>query len=514
MQPANRGGRRGGKPFRGGTRGHVGKNGPRPGGSAPHNKGPGHSGSKQFSSNGVMLATSNSMLDPGGKAAVMPPSASVPGQATLSAQVPAAPLQPPPRMGWCELCRVDCNRPEILEQHKKGKRHQKNLQALEQQQKLNNVKTEQQSLQVPSSGSEVVQLKKLEGSEEKQQQQETLPPFSVTNESKNETEHQKDLVNTSEASTSHSVEGKRKLKDPSEAHGRGLKRKMRGGRGGKYMKSNEGPRRPVEPPKPKGGIPFMCELCNVKCESQVVFNSHLAGKKHIANMKRFHGHRAVYGEAGLRALYPPNANAPSPSFIPQFQQGVTDPQVVLAQLLTYVLTQAQVSGLAPPQVPLLAATSTPSYLPVSSSENHYPSKFTQGSLATSEVRMGEAEKAKAETLQQPSVSKAEASPLAGNHKAESHTLESENNEVTEQHYSIAEIKLPAPAGTQAENGALDPENQVASPPKDNMISATSECLATTCKTVLPSTSETDDDDPEEEEEEDLEEEVGDDYGAK
>ena len=49
-----------------------------------------------------------------------PPSASVSGQAQLpvAAQVPGAPFWPPPRMAWCELCRVDCNTLEIQESHK------------------------------------------------------------------------------------------------------------------------------------------------------------------------------------------------------------------------------------------------------------------------------------------------------------------------------------------------------------------------------------------------------------
>ncbi|XWS45885.1 hypothetical protein CRYUN_Cryun14cG0017500 [Craigia yunnanensis] len=452
MQTAYRGGRRGGRPFRGGSRGYVGNRGLRSDGSAlPHNRSHGHSGSRHFASKGVTSAIPNSVLDPSGAAAVMPTSASVPGQATLAAQVPVA----PPRMAWCELCRVDCSRPEILEQHKNGKRHKKNLQVHEELQKLNRVITGQQSVQVPNSGSEVVQLEKFEGSAEKQHQQKTLPSLAASKDKKKKTEQQKDIVNKSEASTSDPAEAKRKLRDPSEARARGFKRKMRGSRGGKYMKSNEGPRRPVEPPKLKGGIPFICELCNVKCESQVVFNSHLAGKKHVANLKRFHGDRALYGEAGLQALYPPNFNVPSPSLIPQIQQGLTDPQVVLAQLLTYVLSQAQVPGLAPPQVSL------PATIPLSSLENQYPHQFTQGSLATSEMRREMAVKAEAETWQHSSATKSEALSFAGNNKAESRTSESEKNEVSQQQSFTAKFEVPATAGTdvKVENGAFDLENK-------------------------------------------------------
>lgn len=161
------------------------------------------------------------------------------------------------------------------------------------------------------------------------------------------------------------------------------------------MRTYEGSRRLVEPPKPKVN-PLICELCNVKCESQVVFDSHLSGKKHLATLKRFQGHRALYGEQGLQALYPPNLTAASTSVAPpvdqvlppveqvpplhvqqvapphvqqgpphvqqgppHVQQGVIDPQVFLAQvqqggndpevllgklLMSYMLSKSQAQG--------------------------------------------------------------------------------------------------------------------------------------------------------------------------
>ncbi|PPS01673.1 hypothetical protein GOBAR_AA18990 [Gossypium barbadense] len=451
MQSAYRGGRRGRRPFRGGTLGHAGH---------------AHNCSQHTPSNGAASAIPNSVLDPNGAAAAMLPAASVPGHATLPAQVPAAPLRPPPRMAWCELCRVDCNRPEILEQHKNGKRHKKNLQVREELQKRNGVITGQQSVQVPNLGSEIVQLVKVEGSEEKQHQQ-MVPSLAATTDNKKEIEQQQDIVNKPEASTTGPAEAKRNLRNPSEARGRGLKRKMRGGRGGKYVKRNEGSRRPSEPPKPKGGIPFMCELCNVKCETQVVFNCHLAGKKHIANMKRFHGHRALYGEAGVQALYPPNISAPPPPLVPQIQQGVTDPQVVLAQLLTYVLSQAQVPGLAGPQVSLPIATLESAQAPLSSSGNQYQHEFPQGLLATSEVRNGLGVMAEAETWQQHTAAKSEALPSAGDRGANSQGSESEKNEVSQQQSFSAKTEFPTTF--KMESGGLDTEI----PPLDDPIATTS-----------------------------------------
>ncbi|XP_015889413.3 uncharacterized protein LOC107424192 [Ziziphus jujuba] len=353
--PYRGGGRRGSRPFRGGGRGHFGYRGPRPDGSAAsfHGRGRGQGGSRHFTVHGAVSTNPNSASAPAeGIAALMqPPSASVPGQAPLPvpAQVPPAPFWQPPRMAWCELCRVDCNTLEILEQHKNGKRHKKNLKVHEELQKLNKVITGQQNEQMPNAVTkpDVGQSEKVEGLVENQPLPQKLASEVVTNNNVNETEQQNDTVDNSEASVE---PPEQKSRDQLSARRRGSKRKMRGRQGGKYMRANEGLRRPVEPPKPKQVIPLICGLCNVKCESQVVFDSHLTGKKHLSNLKRFHGHRALYGEAGLQALYPPNFNAPSTSLAPQVQQGANDPQVLLAQLLmTYVLSQAQASGVAAPQ---------------------------------------------------------------------------------------------------------------------------------------------------------------------
>ncbi|ESR58566.1 hypothetical protein CICLE_v10023836mg, partial [Citrus x clementina] len=321
------------------------------------------------------------------------PSAAVPGQTSSSipGQVPGAPTRPPPPMAWCELCRVDCNTLEILEQHKNGKRHKRNLRTHADLQNLNKCIAGQQNIQMPNSGSqpEVSQPEKVEECREKQPL-ESLPSQTLLGNASNETEMQKNTVDSVK-------EPQRKSRDQPDSRGCGSKRKMRGGRGGKYMRTNEGgPRRPIEPPKPKGVIPLICELCNVKCESQVVFDSHLVGKKHLANVKRFHGHRALYGEAALQSLYPASFNSLSSSVITQVQQGVNDPQVVLAQLLTYVLSQAQAQAQAPgllaeqlrglaAQIPGLVGMVAPAPAPGSSQETQYQHDFrTQRSMATTE----------------------------------------------------------------------------------------------------------------------------------
>lgn len=430
-------GRRGGRPFRGGGRGHVGA---RPDGSAPpfRGRGRGQGGGRHFSPHGAAITTTTASAPAEGEAAlVQPPSASVSGQAPLPvpAQVPAAPFLPPPRMAWCELCRVDCNTPEILEQHKNGKRHKKNLQKHEELQGLNKVITGQQNVQMPNSElkPEVVQSEKVEEFQEKKSPPENLISEAVvTDDNRNETEQQKDTVANSEASD----EPEKKRQDHFAARGRGLKRNMRGGRGGKYMRTYEGARRPVKPSKSKQVIPLMCELCNVKCDSQVVFDSHLTGKKHLANLKRFHGHRALYGEIGLQALYPPNLNAPpahgqaghqavyppnfnapSTSGTPQVQQqGINDPQVLLAQLLmTYVLSQAQ---LQPPVTVPAAATLEPlplSAQPASGSslKNYYHSgSETQRSVHTSEAQIQNTDMIEAKVQPMLAGTESEAPPVS------------------------------------------------------------------------------------------------------
>ncbi|KAM5554785.1 hypothetical protein ABKV19_022948 [Rosa sericea] len=398
--PYRGGGRRGNRPFRGGGRGHG------PDGSAPpfHGRGRGQGGGRHFQLYGAASSNPNSASVPaeGVAALKQSPSALVPLQAPLPVptQVSSASFWRPPRMAWCELCRVDCNTLETLEQHKNGKRHKKILQVHEELQKHNKVNTEQQNAQMPNTElkPEVGQTEKVEGSEEKQPSEEKLTSEVVTDDNRNETD-QRETVGNSEASE----EPENKSRDHFAARGRGFKRRMRGGRGGKYMRTYEGSRRLVEPPKPKV-IPFICELCNVKCESQVVFDSHLSGKKHLATLKRFQGHRALYGEQGLQALYPPNLTAASTSVAPHVeqapphveqvaprvqqvapphvqqvspphvQQGVIDPQVFLAQvqqggndpevllgklLMSYMLSKTQAQEIAPAPGPTSTVATAP-----------------------------------------------------------------------------------------------------------------------------------------------------------
>lgn len=134
-----------------------------------------------------------------------------------------------------------------------------------------------------------------------------IPTESVGDEKEMQAEHQNNADEQPEVMTQSSdlQAGKPKMYQFNYWR-HGMKRKIRSGQGGKRMKMFEGQRQPTEPPKPKVVIPLICNLCNVKCDTQEVFDRHLSGKKHIAKLKRFEGHQAMYGPQGVQALYPPN----------------------------------------------------------------------------------------------------------------------------------------------------------------------------------------------------------------
>ncbi|KAA8520479.1 hypothetical protein F0562_014735 [Nyssa sinensis] len=231
-----------------------------------------------------------------------------------------------------------------------------------------------------------VQAEKVQGSGNKQAPPENLSSEAVT-ENKVEPEQQK---------TSEEEPAKNPRMYHFGARGRGFKRKMRGVRGGKWMRTYEGLRRPV------------------------VFETHLARKKHLANLKRFEGHQAMLRQAALQALYPalqalypalqalysPNPNA-STSFGPQFpQQGFHDPQGLIAQPGPSMFPQGQASE----PVPAAALTLGPSL--VLETQDQLDSK-PEGPQLTSEAGRQNAVKMEAKSQQQPAV-KFEAEPAGSN----------------------------------------------------------------------------------------------------
>ncbi|XP_047964169.1 uncharacterized protein LOC125208540 [Salvia hispanica] len=196
-------------------------------------------------------------------------------------------VSPAPKVVSCELCKIECNTLEVLQQHLIGKKHKKKLKVFEELQNLNKKVTSGQADQVPAtaiqSNSEAVSMPNLvEGSGNQQPQQEVLPSQESNEESKAAGEKRK--VEEAE----HPEESAKKVRvDGHERLGRGLKHKLRGGKSNRMMRPSARSKSLVQPPKPKEVTPLVCELCNAKCESLVVFQSHLAGKKHKSKAKRF-----------------------------------------------------------------------------------------------------------------------------------------------------------------------------------------------------------------------------------
>ncbi|KAF7844893.1 zinc finger protein 385A-like [Senna tora] len=355
------GGGKGSRPFRRGGRGHFNYRG-----RAPYR---GRGRGRNFSSHSSGPANSYVEIAP----AV---SGATPEAPPTVTKVPTAPLQPSSNKEWCEICKVECNSLDILEQHKNGKRHKKNLQVHEELQRHKAI-DEQQSGQMATSELNVtVQPEKPSESKTEGCIAEKLGSEAADANPKDASELQN---NTGETSEVPADEPKGNPRDGFAPRGRGCKRKIRGSRGGKFMRTNDGLRRPVEPPKPKQPTTFICELCNVRCESQVVYDSHLIGKRHQSTLKRVHGPQASFSQraVGLQVLHPqdssalPNSidiNALTNSINAQVQQGVNDPQVLLAQLLMNVLSQTQGSAVAQPSGSVAAQVPAPTPVAGSSYE--------------------------------------------------------------------------------------------------------------------------------------------------
>ncbi|KAI3707362.1 hypothetical protein L6452_25806 [Arctium lappa] len=253
--PYRGGGRRGGGPFRGGGRGFQPSSS---GGSGPPFYGRGRGRGRGRGGRHDQSSSSHPETP-----AVEEPK---PSEGAESSAQPNA--QQPIRIAWCELCRVDCTSKEILEQHKSGKRHKKNLHRLQDMKGAYQPAAETQKDENPTN--------------------DIGPEHEANKQTK---------VGTTDDNKVETAENDGQEKKP------WLKRKMRGGGGRGAKRQRQGA---TGPPKPKIVIPLMCDLCNVKCDTQEVFDRHVAGKKHVAKQKRFEGHQAMYGPTAVQALYPPN----------------------------------------------------------------------------------------------------------------------------------------------------------------------------------------------------------------
>ncbi|XP_058729241.1 uncharacterized protein LOC131601448 isoform X1 [Vicia villosa] len=341
---------RGGRSFRRGGRGR---------GQFSHGRGRGVGGGRYFPSHSSGPAISD-----------------VPGSSSVSTQVQTAPVQPPPRGVFCDICKIECNTQEVMELHLKGKKHLKNI-------RVHEAKQRRGAINVPQSGQ--IPTSQLNSTDQTIIAQESEDPTKYFS-SEIATDSQKvNIISQNNVGETSDVPAE----ENSAARGRGLKRKLRGGKTRKQTRTADGS-------QPEPAVAITCELCNVKCDTQRVYQAHITGKKHLKRAYGPHapaglvrnqalvgvgnqalvgvgdqtlsevGSQALAGVAGLQALYPPDINALATAINAQVQQGDNDPQVLLAQLLVNALSQAQGSATAPPNGSLTAQTPTPALVAGSS----------------------------------------------------------------------------------------------------------------------------------------------------
>lgn len=131
---------------------------------------------------------------------------------------------------YCEVCKIECTSKDVLDQHKLGKKHKKNLDKL------------REALGPPPQ---------------------VPPPSSTSNTVVIGPQPQPEKSKSSRGSKSKS---KRKAKETPEEFEKKKKKVFDGGASSASVK--------------------ICEICNVICNSETVFNYHLAGQKHAAMMKK------------------------------------------------------------------------------------------------------------------------------------------------------------------------------------------------------------------------------------
>ncbi|KDO61443.1 hypothetical protein CISIN_1g009730mg [Citrus sinensis] len=321
----NKGGcRQGGRPFQGAGHKNFGPRHSNPAASGRsfhgRGRGRGRGGSRHALARGASLSSPNPEYTAAEGAEPADPSPNATEKAaqflpepllSTAAAGKVEPSQQPLKSAWCELCRVDCTSLQILEQHRNGKRHRKNLLRIEELRKAVKPMAEIQTEQKPIAEcqTEASERPELAQDGEEKEAAVDVPSETVNDDKEIEAEHPGNADEQPEVpvnESSNPQEEKPRM-DRFDNRRHGMKRKKRVGQGRKRMKSTfEGSRQSMEPPKPKVVIPLICSLCNVKCDTKEVFGRHLSGKKHIAKLKRFEGHQAMYGPEGVQALYPPN----------------------------------------------------------------------------------------------------------------------------------------------------------------------------------------------------------------
>ncbi|URE03972.1 hypothetical protein MUK42_17840 [Musa troglodytarum] len=285
------------------------------------------------------------------------------------------PWQPLLLLAWCDICRVDCNSFENLEQHKNGKRHKKTvqrIQEIEAQQKvmaeleakvaskpdicLQKMGEQDGKLNKSSDTPEIVIPAQVNEANQVSTASENLPAKTMLTNHIMESEIQVLVLSgKSESSKEEEDRGEALMFDEQEIMASSIEGQTRGPRMDAYDKydkrygqkwkmtrfGHDGKRlrRPApirsRPPVHPKEQPRVCTLCNVMCDTLAVFNCHLSGKKHISRINRFQGQHTVYGPISL--YIPPNQ--PSSAYPPQA------PEPVFYGLKSHELLQHAVYGL-------------------------------------------------------------------------------------------------------------------------------------------------------------------------
>lgn len=132
---------------------------------------------------------------------------------------------------WCEVCKIDCNSKDVLDMHKLGKKHNRNVQKLEESKKGANAGATAVKPSNPMAGKEGTSSSK----------EKTVAGQAV-----------------------------KKRGAPPVVAGDDLETKRR-----KLM---------------EGGAPpdsvRVCAVCNVACNSETVFRFHMAGQKHATQVRK------------------------------------------------------------------------------------------------------------------------------------------------------------------------------------------------------------------------------------
>ncbi|KAG0484489.1 hypothetical protein HPP92_008371 [Vanilla planifolia] len=240
------------------------------------------------------------------------------------------PQERPLLVAWCDLCRVDCNTKEILEQHKNGKRHKRTLQRVQELQAqqmtivgLQLSSSPPHSIYLPEVHKDTVAADGVEAGDLIKKDAippEQEPPMdepckgSVAPEN---TSTNQDLGTIGDALQEETMQmqsvGKKRRMHGNNDRWRGAKRKMdRVGRGGKHVNGFDRPKaQPFGRSKERlRDRPRVCTVCSVTCDTLAVFECHLSGKKHLSRIKRFEGQGSVYGP--ISVYIPPNQPMPNP----------------------------------------------------------------------------------------------------------------------------------------------------------------------------------------------------------